>query len=492
MKRINYQLRKGVNIIHQGEDFYLLSEIPLTVIKINEALYHLLGEMRKSVSLSCIAEKDHQSKSLLDRLVNKGLLIKDEVIETQTIPTISIIIPVKNRPRDIQECLRSLASLDYPKNKVEIIAVNDGSTDSTAKVIQTFNIRAIHLPQSIGASACRNLAAREANGDLLGFTDSDCVVHPNWLKELVPYFEEEKIGIVGGYVSNFYYRSALDRYEDMKSSLNMGPHPFRAEDGKSSTAYVPSCNLIVRGKAFLEAGGFQEDLNVGEDVDLCWRVKKLGYHLLYLPQGEVKHKHRNDLRHMLARRYDYGTSEAILYLRHRDKRKRLYVPAWYPFFYGSICLGIVTQSPLFFVFGLGIFLTDFFRKHAKIKKNELGLRSSKVFLAVLRSHFYFSHLTSSYLVRYYTPVFFLSKDVGVSIISSNLLSHSRLFNQGTKGQFFLFLPILRYGSTGLSSGSLLGLYCEKELHALRSCHSEEPLRGLGLAIINLLKRGRWN
>ena len=338
---------------------------------------------------------------LLDKLMIKGLLIKDEIIETQTTPSISIIIPVKNRPQDIQECLASLASLDYPKDKVEIIVVNDGSTDSTSKVIQTFDIKAIHLTQSIGASACRNLAAREANGEFLGFTDSDCVPHPHWLKELSPYLNDERVGVVGGYVSNFYNRSLLDRYEAVKSSLNMGPSPYRVENGKSSTAYVPSCNLIIRKKAFSEAGGFQEDLHVGEDVDLCWRTRKLGYHLLYVPRGEVKHKHRNDLLQMLKRRFDYGTSEALLYLRHKDKRKMLYSPAFYSIFYGFICMGIIVRYPIFFVIGLAIFGFDFWRKATKIRKTGLRLRSSKVVFSVLRTHLSFSYHLSSYLVRYY-------------------------------------------------------------------------------------------
>lgn len=401
MKKINYQLRKEVRLIQQGEDFYLLSEIPLIIIKINEVLYHLLCEMRRSASPSYMPEKDDRIIGLLDKLAIKGLLTKDEVIESQTIPFISIIIPVKNRSQDIRECLASLASLDYPKEKVEILVVNDGSTDSTEKVIQAFDVKTIQLPQSIGASASRNLAAKTAIGELLGFTDSDCVPHPHWLRDLSPYFNDERVGIVGGYVSNFYSQSSLDRYEAVKSSLNMGPYPFKVENGPSSTAYVPSCNLIIRKKAFVEAGGFQEDLKVGEDVDLCWRTRRLGYHLLYVPRGEVKHKHRNDVLQMLKRRFDYGTSEALLYLRHKDKRKRLYLPALYSMFYSFICLGIIARYPFLFAIGLGILGVDLLGKTMKIRKTGLGLSSLKIFLSVFRAYFSFSYHTSSYLVRYY-------------------------------------------------------------------------------------------
>ena len=400
MKRIDYQLRKGVQLIHQGEDFYLLSEIPLIIIKVNEVLYHLLSEIKESGSLSFIPEKDPQLTGLLERLTRKGMLVKDEVIETQTFPFVSVIIPVKNRPQDIRECLASLVSLDYPKDRIEIIVVDDGSTDSTGEVIQTFDIKTIHLPRSIGASACRNLAAREANGDLLGFTDSDCVIHPRWLTELSPYFNDKKVGIVGGFVSNFYHHSSLDRYEEVKSSLNMGPLPFRVEDQLSS-AYVPSCNLIIRKEAYFEVNGFQEDLVVGEDVDLCWRTRELGYHLQYVPRGKIEHKHRNDLLPMLRRRYDYGTSEAILYLRHRDKRKRLYLPAIYSIFYASVSLGIILQHLALFGLGLGILLADFFRKYLKIERSRLRLKTFQILFSVMRAHFSFSYQTSSYLSRYY-------------------------------------------------------------------------------------------
>ena len=407
MKKVNYRLREGVNLVHGGEDFYLLSEIPLIAVKVNKALYEILCEMERSTFPPCSLENDRPLMDLLDRLVVKGLLVRDETFENETYPAISIIIPVKNRPHDIRDCLSSLEALDYPREKVEVIAVDDGSTDSTPQVIQAFKIKAISLRESIGASACRNLGVKEAKGDLIGFIDSDCVPHPCWLRELVPYFEERATGIVGGYVSNFYSHTLLDRYEGVKSPLNMGSHAIRTDGARPSNFYVPSCNLIARKKAFLEAGGFQEDLHVGEDVDLCWKIRKLGYQLLYVPRGEVQHKHRNDVMPMLRRRFDYGTSEAILSLRHRDKRKMFYLPPLYSVFYVSVCLGIILEYPLLFILGLGILSVDFCRKHISMRKTGLKLRNSKLFLSVMRSCFSFSYRVSSYLARYYLIFFAL-------------------------------------------------------------------------------------
>jgi hypothetical protein len=186
----------------------------------------------------------------------------------------------------------------------------------------------------------------------------------------------------------------------------MGSHSFKVENGRPSTAYVPSCNLIIRKNVFSKAGGFQEDLEVGEDVGLCWRTRAGGYHLLYVPQGEVKHKHRNNLLHMSKRRFDYGTSEAILYVRHKDKRKMLSLPTVYSIFYASICLGIITQNLILLGFSLGILLVDFCRKSLKIKKTGLKLKGLQILISVLRAHLSFSYQTSSFLARYYL-IFFI-------------------------------------------------------------------------------------
>ena len=466
MLRVNYQLRRGVDVFHQGKDFYLLSEIPLGVIKVNEPLYHILCGMKRVGSFASFSGKDYKLNSLLDRLVMKGFLVRDESIEVQTSPPISIIIPVKNRPQDLRECLAALVLLDYPKDKVEILVVDDGSTDSTGNVIQTFDVKAIRSPQSIGASACRNLAASTAQGDLLAFTDSDCVPHPLWLRELSPYFNDERVGIVGGYVSNFYGRSALDRYEEVKSSLNMGPLSFRVEEDPLSNAYVPSCNLIIRKKAFLEAGGFQEDLAVGEDVDLCWRTRELGYHLLYLPQGKIEHKHRNDLPHMLMRRFDYGTSEATLYRRHKDKRKRLSLPAAYSLSYASFSLGVLLQDLTLFFSGVGVVLVDFCMKHLGIRRIGLGFKNSRLFLSVLRSHFSFAYHASSYLVRYYLifliPLSFLYPRIGGLLLLLVVFSGSVEFSvKKPRINLFSFLFFYTLDQIAYQTGAFWGCVVNK-------------------------------
>jgi len=138
-----------------------------------------------------------------------------------------------------------LAALDYPGEKLEIIVVDDGSTDNTGEVAAAFDVNLIRLPASRGPSACRNAGAGEAKGDILAFLDSDCRAGRGWLKELVPFFAFGEVGAVGGFVEGYFKTSHLDRYEEVFSSLNMGRRILLGRRSGSGF-YVPTCNLLVR------------------------------------------------------------------------------------------------------------------------------------------------------------------------------------------------------------------------------------------------------
>ena len=119
----------------------------------------------------------------------------------------------------------------------------------------------------------------------------------------------------------FFKKSWLDRYEDTMSSLTLGAHETWAGKGDDSF-YLPSCNLVVRKEHFLCVGGFDEGMQVGEDVDLCYRLRDKGYVIGHLPLGEIFHAHRNKLLSFMARRLAYGTSEALLQQKHRKRHKK--------------------------------------------------------------------------------------------------------------------------------------------------------------------------
>ena len=404
MIEVKYKSRQGIELLEKGGKSFVISQTPLKILKVNHTLMNILESLRLPATIEELMKEYHwldegKLRQVLDDLAEKGYLERNEVLGV-FYPSVSVIIPVKNRSEDIRNCLRSLLSLDYPADSLEVIVIDDGSTDDTRKVIDSFPVRSVYLNQTLGASACRNRGVKEARGELIAFIDSDCLVDPNWLKELVPYFHHEQIGIVGGYVDSAHTKSLVDRYESVNSPLNMGPRPLRGMSD-SSTLYVPTCNLIVRKKAFVEVGGFAEELKVGEDVDLCWRLRKYGCWLLYLPQGKVMHRHRSPLSRMLKRRYDYGTSEAILFSRHRDKKKDLAFALPYVVFYGLVSLSIILLSWLPLALGLGILGIDIVRKIMRLRRMGLGLSWNRIAGKVGRAYFSCSYYLSFHLIRYY-------------------------------------------------------------------------------------------
>jgi len=294
-------------------------------------------------------------------------------------------------------------SQNYPAEKREVIVIDDGSKDDTAYIVKKFSCTFLAHKETRGQSFCRNKGAQSTHAEILAFLDSDCVADKNWFNELACYFQWDAVGAVGGYVDVYGTESTLDRYEETCSPLNMGKR-FLYDIHADSTFYVPTCNLLVRKDAFSEIGGFREGMHVGEDVDFCWRLHKLGYRLLYIPHGIVRHKHRNRLHTLLMRRADYGTSEAILYNLHREKKKTFQVPPFAAMSYLLIVASIILLSPWFLIFSIVPVLLDVTKKSLHINKQKVKITPFKVFFSVIRSHFSFYFFISFHIARYYLIV----------------------------------------------------------------------------------------
>jgi mycofactocin system glycosyltransferase len=477
LNSLNFSLAKGVLLRTNDNAFSLISETPVRVLRISPALYGLIKKISEGQDLfELIKDKPVSERksvtSILLTLVAKGYLsiqykrcneylsnnpgrlehcdalkqcnghlpygqngsFKNSISASgydEILPTVTVVIPVKNRPGEIRDCLDSLKVLNYPKEKMEIIVVDDGSTDSTGDIIASYNVKLISLPKSKGASACRNIGVKEAKGEIIAFLDSDCTVSPGWIKELLPYFAFEGVGAVGGFVNSYYNSSCLDKYEAACSSLNMGKRVLFERDAKTNF-YVPSCNLFVKKDAFNQTGGFKESMHVGEDVDFCWRMRKLGYFLLYVPQGVIAHKHRNILAKMLKRRMEYGTSEADLYKKHSDKEKVLPVPVYEGLSFLSFLLAICMTKPLLLAVNALLLPLGVFAKAKKISeyRSEFGYMSLlKSFLRSTFSVYYFIffHLMRYYLLLMlaagvvYSPVWHLA---AISLVISSIVDYS--------------------------------------------------------------------
>jgi len=427
-----YRMRETVKYFTRDVSPTLILSFPLKAMVLHPLWRPVFDRLSRGafVSLGNITSLiDHPTTEevelFLNELVRKGFLEQRGFSTPVTYPGVSIIIPVRNRPEEISTCLKSLTQLDYPRENMEIIVVDDASDDNTPSVVSEFPANLIALREHKQASFCRNLAAQHAKGNILAFIDSDCLADPLWLRELIPAFTDASLGAVGGLVDSYFDENDLDHYERVKSPLNMGSW-FKSSREGEKFFYVPSCNLLVRRGLFLRLRGFKDDLHVGEDVDFCWRVQDYGYHVEYRPIGKVYHKHRNKLRPFCFRRFDYGTSESFLQLLHGKRIKHMIFPPAESLFWGILVLStFLKYMPLLGLSGI-VGLIDSMIRFAKITNRNIPISFHHMFLPVFRSYLAFFFHVCSFVSRYYLfwaiPVFPVMPLVSMAIIGMHLLA----------------------------------------------------------------------
>ena len=381
---------------------------PVRGLRVNESLYRLLQSLRDGESISSYfsrrpALNRTETYQTLLTLVSRGYLKLESIGPIPFPPRVSIIIPVKDQPEDLLDCLKSLEKLNYPRDAREIIVVDDGSKKSVSQLVTADNIQVIRREFSLGPAACRNIGAQNARGDAFAFLDADCLSGENWLAETVPFIQMAGAGAVGGFIDGFYQKTCLDRYEKAFSPLNMGKRLI-AEGRTDSGFYVPTANLLVSREAFTAAGGFNESLRLGEDVDFCWRLRSKGYTLVYTPMGVVAHKHRNRLGKMLQRRAAYGTSEAVLYRAHHDKKKVFGVPPYAAMSFLAVILALLLLNPYPLCALPPLFAIDLWRRSVTLKHIRMALPFPSLVSAALRSYLAFFYYTFFHLIRYYLVI----------------------------------------------------------------------------------------
>lgn len=400
----SFVLNPGVELIPAASGGVLLQWNPMRALQLNDLGYRLLREAASGVELEAL--KIPWTHAIEETLAFVDLLFQAEILswippQKAFEPQVSIIVPVYNRADEIGACIESLLNLDYPPAKREIIVVDDGSQDHTPAVVRGYEVRLVSMPCNAGQSAARNLGVTSAAGEIVAFIDSDCTADRLWLRDLLPYLNDPRIALVGGKVEAHDRKTWLDRYETTHSALHMGSK-IRLGAASHSDFYVPTCNLLVRKQAFEAVGGLDESLRVGEDVDLCWRLKANGYRGIYVPKGTVRHRHRNRLWSNFKRRYDYGTSEAVLYARHPSVTKRF---PWQTAGLTLIALfvtGLLTRSLIVLPIGALVLLLEGVVKRRRLQK-EFGLRVAlrAVVGAGARSHGALAHYLAYYWIRYY-------------------------------------------------------------------------------------------
>ena len=178
----------------------------------------------------------------------------------------SIIIPAKNEEKNIQQCLQSIATIAYPSDKYEVLLVDNGSTDKTVAVAESFGVKVFIYPE-LTISGLRNYAAKKAKGKILAFLDADCTVFPDWLGAASAWLDHEDVCCFGSPPE-----PPADGTWVQKSWFLVRGKSSIVED----VEWLESMNMFVRKNIFDVINGFDESLQTCEDYDLSIRLKAHG------------------------------------------------------------------------------------------------------------------------------------------------------------------------------------------------------------------------
>jgi ABC-type multidrug transport system fused ATPase/permease subunit/GT2 family glycosyltransferase len=220
-------------------------------------------------------------------------------------PRVSVVVCTHNGARTLQRCLQGVAALDYPA--VEVIVVDDGSTDSTASIIDEYEVRRIHTP-AVGLGAARNLGLDAATGEIVAYIDDDAWPDPHWLRYLAIAFADGGVPAVGG--PNL---SPPDGgvVADCVANAPGGPVHVLLTDNVAE--HIPGCNMAFRRDALRDIGGFDPQFRTaGDDVDVCWRLQDRGGEIGFHAGAMVWHQRRGTVRAFWRQQRGYGHAEALL------------------------------------------------------------------------------------------------------------------------------------------------------------------------------------
>lgn len=255
--------------------------------------------------------RDPTSRRLARLLLDRGLAEPWWSSATPLPPideTLTIVIPVLDRPESLDRLLRSLPP-------VPVTVVDDCSRQARriADVTRRHRARLIRHDQNRGPAAARNTGLRAVRTPLVAFIDSDVVLDTRSIRILLRHLEDPRVGLVAPRIRGLCEDGgALARYEAARSSLDLGPEPALVHP-HARVSYVPSAMLLARRAAL--GGGFDETMPVAEDVDLVWRVGR-DWSVRYEPLALVRHEHRTTAGAWFSRKVCYGSGAALLAERH--------------------------------------------------------------------------------------------------------------------------------------------------------------------------------
>jgi O-antigen biosynthesis protein len=232
------------------------------------------------------------------------------------LPSLSIIVAAYNVQDTIESCLQSILALEYPPTKVEVIIVDNASTDQTAAILSRYSRRLKILRETTrGSAAARNRGLFQAEGEVIAFTDADCIVDARWARGLVAPLQDARVGIVGGKI---LAKAPCNRIEEFGNEI----HDHQKAIEVYQPPYVCTGNWASRLSVLQEGGFFDERFLRSQDVDLSYRILQAGYSFCYVPGALVFHQNESTLAGLFHEGCVHGYYSVPLLKKHRQFLKQ--------------------------------------------------------------------------------------------------------------------------------------------------------------------------
>lgn len=240
-------------------------------------------------------------------------------------PKYSVVIPVYNRPDEVDELLQSLCGQTY--QNFEVVVVEDGSAIPCKQVVEKYaemlDVHYFEKPNS-GPGQTRNYAAERSRGEYLLILDSDCILPETYLAAVEADLQRESADAFGG------PDRAHDSFSDVQKAINYAMTSFFTTGGirggkkKMDKFYPRSFNMGVRAEVYKALGGFSA-MRFGEDIDFSIRIFKGGYRCRLFPEAWVWHKRRTDLKKFFKQVHNSGIARIDLYKKYPESLKLVHL-----------------------------------------------------------------------------------------------------------------------------------------------------------------------
>lgn len=235
---------------------------------------------------------------------------------------VSIVVPVLNEEKTLEACLKSIKGNSY-KNK-ELIVIDNGSTDGSQKIARKYADK-FFIEKKKGIVFAKNLGIKKASGEFIAFTDADCIVSKDWLKELISCFKDNSIASAGG--PNLTPKDDSDFSHHVGKTIELlsflGAEYGSREKKNAEVKHNPGCNVIYRKGVLKELRGFNRGMISNEDPELDYRIREKGFKLMFNPKAIVWHYRKGSYKKFFRQAFSFGLGKMQLIKLH-PKSSRYY------------------------------------------------------------------------------------------------------------------------------------------------------------------------